>query len=60
MQAIAHKIDRNHCDEDQKAGVESQLGRTRDELLGQPVMQAFDAGPGTEASENARQLSVVL
>ena len=31
--------------------------RTREELLGQPVMQAFDAGPGDEAPENARQLA---
>lgn len=31
--------------------------RTREALLGQPVMQAFDAGPGEEAPENAKQLA---
>lgn len=31
--------------------------RRREELLGQSVLQAFDAGPGEGAAENARQLS---
>ena len=30
--------------------------RRREDLLGQPVMQEYDAGPGKEATENARQL----
>ncbi len=31
--------------------------RRREDLLGQPVMQEYDAGPGEDASENARQLA---
>ena len=30
--------------------------RTADDLIGTPVFEAFDAGPGSEAPENARQL----
>jgi len=31
--------------------------RRREDLLGQPVMKEFDAGPGHQAPENARQLA---
>ena len=31
--------------------------RRREELLGKPILQEYDAGPGEEAAENARQLA---